>query len=352
MKKIFFLSLIILFTTFIGCKKQEQQPAAEQKANLTFDSSDAKTTPVDDKEANNLMLKFHPKAGATYSYRLTSITVEQGVIKADSVMHPKTGQTITYNVNVKINEVDEEGTLDAAFTISSAALTAEFNGKKISYRSGDKLDSLDRQKFIEHEALLNNSFGVRIKSNGEIVEIYKVDKIVSKFMQIQKVKADTIPQQQMQAFKENLTASVLRPVVRQVFREFSTKSLTKGESWSLPQPPLGLRFVVFENKTEYTYRGLELLGSEKVAAIDAKLVSRAQINPQAAKNKINVTKSSLEGSGKLYFSTEKGMLIRSKVNMALGLGINGMAPTPHGMKQLSTDQTTTNTYILELLEVK
>lgn len=352
LQKIAIILLSLTIIGFVGCKKQTVKPAQTDAAAMTFDSTSLKTTVLGDEEAKDITLRYRPAIGKTFIYRLTSIMSETGKIIADTTVFPKSSQTVTYALQVKTNEYESDSTLDVTFTVTGIKLHVDMDGKKLDYTSGEKLDSSKRDKFLEYEGLINNSFGARIKPTGEILELYKTDKIVTKLLSLRKISRDTIPQQELAAFEQSIIMSGLRPIVRQVFREFAKNQISKNNSWDIPQPPMNLQIVMFDQKAVNTLQSVEKLGSDKLANIGVKLVAKSTPNPELAKRKMSVSKSNLTGDGNLYFNLSKGMFQKNKTTMVLGIAMNGVAPTPSGLQSYSTDKTTTSTYVLELLEVK
>lgn len=352
LQKYAIILLITLTVFYTGCKKPSVKSEQPSAAAATVDTSELKTTVLNDAEANNLTLRYKPEEGKTFYYRLTSVTEETGKIIADTTLYPKSLQTVTYSIQVKANDIEDDGTVDALFTVSAVKLSVDMDGKKIEYFSGDKNDQSKREKFLEYEGIINNTFGARVKSNGEILELYKTDKIINRLLSLRKISRDTIPAQEIEAFEQSIVMSGLRPIVRQVFREFSKGPVSKNSIWDVAQQPMNLQVVAFENKAVHTFNGVEQLGSEKLANIAIKLEAKSMQNPELAKRKMSVSKSTLTGDGKLYFNLNKGMFQKNKTIMVLALAMKGVAPTAKGLQNYSTDKTTTSTYYLELLDVK
>ena len=72
-------------------------------------------------------------------------------------------------------------------------------------------------RFSEYEALINNSFGLRIKQDGEIVELYKTGKIIDKLLALQGLK-DSVKPADKKVLQQKMEEAGLKPIVQQVFR--------------------------------------------------------------------------------------------------------------------------------------
>ena len=352
MKKVIVVLLLQLTLMFFtGCNKKQEPPVKQETALMNFDSTDIKATPLNENEAQNLLLKYRPLKGSTYTFRLTSITNDEGIIIADTTVNPKTSQTLTYLVALNTNEIEEDSTYDISITIRSVKLDASMNGRNIHYQSGEKTDSATRNKFLEYEALQNIPFCARIKQTGEVIELYKTSKIIDKVLSLRGIK-DSIKENEKKAFQQNVEEGGLRPIVLQLFRKLSSNPVSKNASWTVEQPFLNMNIFGFSSKQIFTLTGVEQLNNDKVASIDVRLVSQVQLNEQAKKNNVKIDKALLEGEGKLYFNMSKNMVQKSKTKVLLITSISGVVPGPKGMQKFSSQKTVTTSNILELLEVK
>ena len=316
-----------------------------------MDLSKIKATPLAESESQNLIFKYNLTKGASYSYKLTSITEDAGSLVADTVISGKNSQNLIYTVSFTTNEIDEDNVFDITFTVKSINLTANIDSKTITYQSGSQLDSLDKLRFSEYEAIVNNSFGLRLKSDGEIVELYKTGKIIDKLLAIQGDK-DSVKPADKKLLQQKMEEGGLKPIIQQVFRKLNSAPISKGNSWAIEQPFLNLGIVGFDFKNIFTVKSVDKFNDFKVATLAVKIDAQSKLSPQAKKTTLKVNKAELTGEGTIYFNLSKSIIHQSKTKVVLATAVNGVVPTPRGPKKLSTQKTVTTTNILELIELK
>jgi Fe-S cluster assembly iron-binding protein IscA len=347
MKKLLIILLLPAMILFLdGCKKNQNQPVEESKESL--DLSKIKPTPLAESESQNLIFKYNLTKGSSYSYRLTSITEDAGSLVADTVINGKNTQNLVYTVSFTTNEIDEDNVFEITFTVKSINLTANIDSKTINYQSGTQLDSLDKLRFSEYEAIVNNSFGLRLKSDGEIVELYKTGKIIDKLLAIQGYK-DSVKPAEKKVLQQKMEEAGLKPIIQQVFRKLNSAPISKGNSWTIAQPFLNLDIVGFDFKNIFTVKSVDKYNDFKIATLAVRIDAQSKLSPQAKKTTLKVNKAELTGEGTVYFNLSKNIIHQSKTKVVLATAINGVVPTPRGPKKLSTQKTVTTTNILEFL---
>ncbi len=350
MKKLIIILLLPFIVFFYdGCKKNENHPAGETTASL--DLTKMKSSPLPDNEAQNLIFKYNLAKGSSYTYKLTSITEDAGTLVADTVINGKNSQNLVYTVSFTTNEIDEDKVLDLTFTVKAINLTANIEDKTITYQSGSQLDSISKLRFSEYEALINNSFGLRIKQDGEIVELYKTGKIIDKLLALQGLK-DSVKPSEKKVLQQKMEEAGLKPIIQQVFRRLNSEAVSKGNSWSIEQPFLNLGIVGFDFKNVFTLKSVDKFNDDKVATLAVRIDAKSKLSPQAQKTSLKVNKAELTGEGTVYFNISKNVIHQSKTKVVLATSVNGVVPTPRGPKKLSTQKTVTTTNILEIQEFK
>ncbi|MBA4251690.1 MAG: hypothetical protein C0425_08835 [Chlorobiaceae bacterium] len=347
MRKLALLSLVLIFG-LIGCGKKEE-PIDLDKQAQAFDSTDLQTKPITD--VTEYAIKYNLVKGNEYLFRLTTITDNLQTIQADTTISENVKQTITYLYNIRVKEIEQDGTFELNFAIKSINLVADANGKKFTFRSGQVLDSLDRERFAEYEAFTGQSFDMRMKPNGELIEIFRVDKIADNFLKLRKIE-QPLSENEKKLFQQDLINGVLRTFAMQVFRKLPENVVAIDSSWQLPQPPLNMQIFELKNIQTYRLNSFEKYNDDVIAKIDAGIISSAVINPEAKKNNINVKQPSFNADGVIFFNITKGVVQRSRTRTSLIFEVSMPMPTPTGNINVKRKQSMTNLNVLELLEIK
>jgi len=343
-----FLFIITISFLFAGCSKKEEKPLAN-KNQFATDTSEIKTVPVSNPN-EPFSLKYIFEKGKKYQYRISSISSDFETIKTDSTRNQNSKQNSVYILELSPLETDQEGTIEISAVINSIKIEAWRDGEKITYESGTVKDSTEKIKYSQYEALVKIPFSIRISKIGEILEIIRVDKIVSKFFELN-VKASAMSSEEKASLKMNFIDGLLRPLFVQIFRPIPDHGIAKDSNWTIAQRPTEAIVFKLESKNIYKISSLEKLGDDKIAIIDGSIKTVISGDNKAVNQGVSYdfTKPVITASGKIYFDITKGAIIKSKVNTKTIMHFKMEAPSPKGIQKGERWGTTENIYITELL---
>jgi hypothetical protein len=343
--------LILLSFIFIlvGCKKEDDKPV-ENKDKYATDTSEIKTIQLENQN-EQFYIKYAFDKGKDYEYRLTNIAENTQTVNAnDTLLSQRVKQTLTYLIKLKVLDIDVDNIYELSFTITSVKLEADANGQKFYYESSTSKDTTDRVRYSEYVAVLNNPFNIRVSKIGEIVEIYKADRIVNEFLKL-KGAADSVTTAEKDYLKKDMIERALKPIVVQVFRQLPDKMMAKDSLWTNPQEPTKLMVFQVQNTSTYKIKSLELFNNDKIAVIDAGLKTvisgNNKVTDRGATYVFN--KPSTYAEGKIYFNLAKGCVQKSKTNSKIQISYSMEVPTPKGNEKGMKSEIVLNTNILELL---
>lgn len=351
MKNLLITALLSL-TLFISCQKEkssEEQKAPEEIAS-TFDSTALATTSVDENEDQSFLFRYKFEPGKSFKYRLTTISDREQSITADSTISDNLTQTIIFVMNFKTLSLDIDSVAELECTFSSVNLKANANGIAVNYQSGAKMDSTERQKFPEYEALLNNSFNLRVGKQGEIIDIYKIDKIINKFLSIRGL-LDSLTAQEKVMAQQDLTNRSIKPLLAQIFREVPEHKMAKDSTWSYNRESLPIMVFQVDYENSYKVESLEMLGDERLAVINGTLKTKVSGTETHSERGINYkfNKPITTAGGKIYFNLNKGLIQKSRSQTNLQNSYTMEMSTPEGIKKASAKEVTSNVNVIELL---
>ncbi|QQS34682.1 MAG: hypothetical protein IPM56_10445 [Ignavibacteriales bacterium] len=348
MKKILltFFSALIL----ISCGEKKEETVLDEKTKYNFDSTDVKTTTVENPD-ESFLLAYNFEPGKTYSYRLTSISDNQQTVVADTTINQGMKRTISYLLNLKLINKDEDGLMDLSCTFTSIKLEADAANERIQFESSTVTDSLEKVKYSDYLSLTNNPFELRINKSGEIIDISKTDRIINTFLKLRGL-SDSVKTNEKAMMKNDLNETMLKPVIMQIVRTMPAKNMAKDSTWTNVQP--ASRFQIFQivNKTLYKVLNLEMFDDNKLAVIDAGLETQVTGDSKYEEPgvKYNFRKPVTTASGKIYFNIDKGCLQKSRTQTQLDTYYSVEANTPKGLLKGYTQEKIKNTNIVELLK--
>ena len=345
------LLLIAFGLILVGCGEKNNQPEKKlsDKEKYSFDSTDVKTDGVDN-SGKSFLINYNFKKGDRFTYRLTTISDNTQKITVDSTITSKVNQKIIYLLDIDVKDVDNDGNTEAEMKISSLKLDADANGQKFNFEVGKDVDSAKVKQFAEFQALYNNSFSVRFDKKGEILDIYKADKISNKFLEIHGA-LDTMKTEDKNMVRQDLINNILTPLVTQVIRKVPEKEVYKDSTWQTQQKPIPVMVYQINYVNTYKLESVEKLGDDRVAVIDAGI--NFTYSGQSKVNQGNVSynfqKPISSAEGKIFFDVDKGIQIKSRTKTHLEISYTMEANTPQGKQKGKRTDIVGNTNILELL---
>jgi len=341
-----FFALLVL----AGCgEKSNQNNTINDKNKYNVDSSDIKAEPVaNQNEAFKLEYKF--EKGKTYHYRLTTVTNDIQTVKIDSTMKSDIKQTIIYLIDLTPVSTDKDGVTELNCIFKSVKLSALANGQEYNYESDTNTDSAETNKYADYESLINSEIGIRVSKKGELVDVFRVDKILAKFLSIKGL-TDSVNAQQKDQLKTNMVEGAVKPLLYQIFRTMPDHQLAKDSTWTFPQPATQFMVYQVQNTNTYKITGLEKSNGDKLAVINGGIESKITGKNTASDRGIDYTftKPKTTAGGKIYFNITEGCLQKAKTYTKVDIHYTMEAKTPKGKQKGIRTEAITNNYFLEKL---
>ncbi len=348
MKYLITLALAFIFLT--GCSKKSEQAPVNDAAKYQVDSSDIKAAPIENPN-ESFKLAYKLAKDKTYHYRLSTITSDLQTIKTnDTTLTSKVTQTIIYLIDLTPVSVDKDGIMEINCMFNSVKLNADANGREFNYESGVNKDSVEKNKYADYEALTNSDIGLRVSKRGEILEVFRTDKIVNKFLSLKGL-TDSVNAAEIAQLKTNMVEGAVKPLLYQIFRSLPDHQLAKDSGWTYQQP--ASQFMVFQMQNTNTYKvsELEKFGNDKLAVIEGGLMTAI-----SGKNKVSqqgvdydFKKPETTAGGKIFFNITEGCIQKAKTFTKINISFSMRAKTPKGIQRGSKSETITNSYVLERL---
>jgi hypothetical protein len=281
---------------------------------------------------------------------MASFTDDALTIKSDTSITQNNKQSVIYILDLNLSNIDQDGVMEFSCNISSLLFNAILNGQAFGYQSGNTKDTASMKKYAEYSSLVDNPFSVRIGKNGGILEIFRVDKIMSKYLLL-KDAALSATNAQKEGLRNSISEGELKPLLNQIFREMPSSSIKKDTSWSSPQPPAPFLIFKLANTNLFKLAGFEKLGNDTVAVINAglKSVVLGDTKYEERGAKFEFKKPQPTASGTIYFNLTKGCIQKSNIKTQINIFYTMQAPSPKGIQKGSKNEVINNTNVLELL---
>jgi len=343
-----FLIVVLLFAFIAGCSEKKEPD--EKNVSQNPDTTGVLKTEKDNNPPKEVTLNYQLAKDDHIIYRLTTMSKSSQTLVSDTTLKQVITQNLTYTFNMDVVDVDSDKLMDIKATVTNVVLDADANGQKFNYRSGQKLDSLQRMRFMEYEAILNNPFYFRLDPKGEITEIYRVDKIINKFLELQNLQ-DSATTEIRKQLQFNITDVALKPLLVQIFRTLPKHTVAKDSSWTNKYKSQLAVFEI-ENTAKYKIADFEKDDVSRYAVINAGLDIKASGKNKVSERGVNYDfkNPQAQASGKIYFNLNRGLVEKSKTSTKLIMSMSmNMPQTPKGPMNARRDDVIESTNIVELL---
>jgi len=355
MKKYFLIITTFVFIiSFIKCgsdsEKKDKNENQESSITKNDTSIDFTATPVELNGDESFHIGYKFSEGNSFKYKLTTVTSTDQHIVTDSTIDNKFEQKITRILKFNTVSIENDTVANLKCTITDINVYRNIDGRVVTYKSGDALDSTDLNQFVEFKGIENNPFNVKVSKQGEIIKVYNIKGITDKFVELTKPK-NTITQNEISTFEQKLIKSFLEPMLSQIFREIPDKDLKIGSNWQKEMTPAKVMAFTISYRTKYNLDNIEKIKADKIALItgnadisvegDTKMVDRGV--------EYNFKKPVTSAGGKIYFNINKGLLYKSDTGTKLELKFNMQMHGPKGLMKANTTRNVSNKSIAELL---
>lgn len=329
MKKLILLilPLLLLLATCGGEEKTEGTSGTEQlkESATVIEEVESPDEPV------TLAYKF--EKGDRIKYRFTSSTRQREAVITDSVQQQALTEKRVHLVDLEVIDVDADGITEFEVGFEFVEIDLDANGEKLSYKTGTNMNSQEASRFVEYNAIVNNHFRTRISPLGEVVDLYRVDKVMNEILMTTGL-IDSLNAQQKTMLQSDLVEGMLKPLIGQLFRKLPEQQVAADSSWSYTQPPMDMQLFQIFNTHHFTLTGFEDSQFGLLAVMTAGLTSESDISEVARQNKIDLKEADWSGNGRMKFSLEKGCFAYSSTKTEFDVRLESEFPTQAGGTQI------------------
>lgn len=295
-------------------------------------------------------LAYNFEEGETFSYRITTLSTTERDIQSDSVVIDRFEQKIIRILNFEILSVENDSIAKIKCNISKVNVNVNLNSQKVVYQSGVTTNPVELKKFTEHEGLVNNPFHFRITNYGEILEIFNVENILDRFLELSEHK-DSIRAEEKKMMKVELENGLLKPLVGQILREIPKKELRIKSTWQKTIDPASIMIFKIYYTDHFTVNKVAIVDDDRIALINGKATSVIEGEKEHTNNgiKYEFNQPLSEANSEIYFNIDKGLVYKSSSTTNLKLSYRMEVPSAEGTKISKSNELITNTNIVELL---
>lgn len=333
MRKFFAMKIIlaVLMIYVYGCgDKKDDKKTGDNKTTTDLVKKDS----VSGKDV--LTIKYVVKKGDIFKYKMVAKTSNMEKSPATEDKEVSQNNEINYFYTKEVNDVDGSGIISYKVTFDSITITSQMADQSIKYSSNVNDSIKQNPAFMQYNAVINNPFFIRVSANGEISEVYGLEKVYESLF---KSLGDTLKEADKQEIKSQFGEESIKEILQQEYQIAPANPVAVDSSWTKSFNTAVLFFEV-QNNAKYTLKGIESKDGNTLANIEAQLNVEFKGKEVTEKGmKIAIENAETGGSGKVTMNLNRGCVSYKETNTNLKLVLKLSA---QGQSALSTQGVTTN----------
>lgn len=333
MYKYFALKVIlaVLIVYVYGCgDKKDDKTNKDNKTSTDLVKKDS----VSGKD--KLSLKYVVKKGDVFKYKMVAKTSNMEKSPATENKEVSQVNEINYFYTKEVNEVDGGGIISYKVTFDSITITSQMADQNIRYSSNVNDSIKQNPAFMQYNSVINNPFFIRVNPNGEISDVYGLEKVYETLF---KSLGDTLKESDKQTIKEQFGEESLKEILQQEYQIAPKDPVAVDSNWTKSFSTAVLFFEVVNN-AKYTLKSIESKDGQSLANVEALLNVEFKNKEVTEKGmKVAIENSETGGSGKITVNLSRGCVSFKETNTNLKLVLKLSA---QGQTANSTQGVTTN----------
>ena len=285
---------------------------------------------------DKVLLKYIVKPGDKMFYKINVKTARTAKGTATNDQEQKEENIMNYYYTKEVKDIDVNGFVTFITTIDSINITSTFADNKRVYNSNVNDSNLHSRDFFEYTALIKSPFYMRVSSQGEITDMFGLEKIYENLF---KELGDTLTEQEKGRVKEAFGKDAIIEIMQQEYQLFPGGEIMTDSSWVKTFSTMAIVFEVLNN-AKYTFKGIENKDGKVLANIEA-LLNVEFKNKEAKEQGIKLTleDSETSGSGKIQVNLSRGCVQYKETATVLKMN---MKLSAQGQTEKSHQGITTN----------
>lgn len=326
---LFFISSLI---TLSSCNKKEEGTKSDSKSK----AGDYVKT---DDGGQKVILKYFPKQGDKFSYKMTAKTFSTEKSPGTGDQEVSSEQAMIYYYTQEVSEVSASGYITFKMKYDSIIITEKITAKDSSisqtFNSNIKDSVAAKIDFIQYNALAGQEFKFRVSPKGEISEVIELEQIHEKIF---KALGDTLKPDEKAKIKESMGSEALKSIIQNQFQKFPDIDVYKDSSWTFDTET---NLSVFPIKNILSYK-LNNVNTDKNVIIDIIATLGIEFLSKEEKQQgmtIKLTNEEAGGTGTVNIDLTRGCVVRKETstNINMGLKLSAQGQSANSKQTLKTN---------------
>ena len=327
MRKLSLLFVIIVvfvsLVTLSSCNKKDEGT----KTNTT--KTDATEFVKSDAAGQKVTLKYAPKKGEKFNYKMTAKTFSTEKSPGTGDEEISSEQSMTYYYSQEVADISASGYITFKMKYDSIIITEKLMARDSvitqTYNSNKKDSVSTKLDFVQYNALAGQEFKFRVSPKGEISEVIELEQIHEKIF---KALGDTLKAEEKTKIKESMGSEALKSIIQNQFQKFPENDVYKDSTWTF-NSETSLSIFPIRNILSYKLKDIKtdngvVIGIEATLGID--FLSKEEKQQGMT---IKLTDEIAGGTGSVSIDLTKGCVVRKEtttnINMNLKLSAKGQS---------------------------
>lgn len=304
------IGALIIYT--VSCGKKDDNTTENQKDSIVnaLISKDSVTG------QQRIRMKYIVSKGDTFHYVMVAKTSTSEKSPATDNKEIAQDNEIIYYYTKVVDNVESSGIITYKVSYDSILISSQMDDKTVKYNSNVDDSMKSNPAFLQYNAVLRESFYIRVSQTGEITDVYGLEKIHENLF---KALGDTLSEEDKQSIKESFGEQSIKEVLQQEYQMFPSSPVDVDSSWIKSYNTQILFFDVV-NSAKYVLKSIEKKDDHTIANIEASLVVdflNKEVKEQGVKLKIE--KSETSGRGNIIFDLNRGCITNKQTATDLNL---------------------------------
>ena len=317
---------VVVFASLVSlssCNKKDEGT----KTNTT--KTDASEFVKSDANGQKVTLKYTPKKGDKFNYKMTAKTFSTEKSPGTGDEEVSSEQAMLYYYSQEVVDINASGYFTLKMKYDSIIITEKLIARDSSitqtYNSNKKDSVSAKIDYVQYNALAGQEFKFRVSPKGEISEVIELEQIHERIF---KALGDTLKAEEKAKIKESMGSEALKSIIQNQFQKFPDNDVSKDSSWTFNSET---SLSIFPIRNILSYK-LKDINTEKGVVIGIEATLGIEFLSKEEKQQgmtIKLTDETAGGTGTVSIDLSKGCIVKKEtttnINMNLKLSAKGQS---------------------------
>ena len=327
------IAVFVSLFTLSSCNKKDDGT----KTNNT--KTDASDFIKSDANGQKVTLKYAPKKGDKFNYKMTANTFSTEKSPGTGNEDVSSEQSMVYYYSQEVADISSSGYITFKMKYDSIIITEKLIAKDSSitqtYNSNKKDSVASKIDFVQYNALAGQEFKFRVSPKGEISEVIELEQIHERIF---KALGDTLKPDEKAKIKESMGSDALKSIIQNQFQKFPDNDVYKDSTWTFNSETT---LSIFPIKNILSYK-LKDVKTDKNIVVGVEATLGIEFLSKEEKQQgmlIKLTDEVAGGNGSVSIDLNRGCVLKKETttNISMNLKLSAKGQSANSKQTLKTN---------------